>query len=239
MRKKIRIFAGIIFMVSLASVRVRAQEEIVDVIDTPTAASVELGSYAFSMRLYDQGSIMTRLYYGIIMNNLTLGLSFDAENVVGTGDINAHRPYLYIKFPLYTGDYTWPALSMGFDEQGLGVYNDETDQYPIPPLGFFFVATKKGLLSGLNLGSGLNANYSLIDDAEEKIQGFVNLDYTLGPEFMLLAELKEISSGNKPRFNGGAKYMLNPSLHFDFAVLNIGGSYTTERIVRVTYRGEF
>jgi hypothetical protein len=212
-----------------------AQEHIIDVIDTPTANSVEFGSFDLSFRLYDRGSILTRLFYGIIMKNLTLGLSFDAENVVGTGDIEPRRPYLYVKLPLYTGNSVWPGISLGFDEQGFGAYDEDEEQYRFRAMGFFLVLTKKGVVPGLNIGAGVNADYS---GPDEKIRGFVNTDFMIGPEFMILAEVKEIDEEGAYS-NVGAKYLLSPDLNFEFSVLNIGGQGDAERILRVTYKGTF
>jgi hypothetical protein len=218
------------------------QQYVIEAIDTPTANSIELGSYSFSLRLYKQGSILARLYYGIIMRNLTLGLSIDGENIVGTGTVKPRRPYLFIKLPLYTGDETWPILSLGFDEQGLGDYNDDINEYEIKPMGFFVVLTKEGIAPGLNVSIGANANYSLLKDAERKIYGFCNANFMVGPEFMLLAELKEFVAWDS-YLNLGAKYLLTPELNFEFSALNVGGnSGEPERIIRVTYTkmwGEF
>jgi hypothetical protein len=154
------------------------------------------------------------------MRNLTLGLSIDGENVVGTGTVKPRRPYLFIKLPLYSGDEFWPVLSMGFDEQGLGSYNDDTDEYEVNPMGFFIVATKLGLTTGLDVSAGLNANYSLIETEEKRILGFCNANYTIGPEFVVHGEVKEIAEWDST-VNLGAKYLLTPEL--------------PERIIRVTY----
>ncbi|MFH1415629.1 MAG: hypothetical protein ABIH89_06040 [Elusimicrobiota bacterium] len=215
-----------------------AEQQIIEVIDTPTATSKELGSYTIAIRLYDEGSLLTRLYYGIIVTNLTLGLSFDAENVVGSGEVKPRRPFLYIKIPLYPGSRKWPAISIGFDEQGLGDYNEDDEEYMIPPTGFFMVFTKTSFMTGLNFSLGANANYNFQKDAEKKLKGFCNADFMLGPEFMLLAEVKEITTWDS-YFNFGAKYMVNHQLDFEFSVLDIGERIATERIIRINYSGEF
>ncbi len=225
------------FLIMFCSVAF-CQQDIIEVIDTPTATSKELGSYSVSVRLYDEGSLLTRLYYGIIVTNLTLGLSFDAENIVGTGDIEPRRPYLYIKLPLYSGDQSWPAISLGFDEQGLSDYNEDDEEYRIPPTGFFLVFTKLSLFTGLNTSFGINANYNFQQNAEEKIKGFWNADFMLGPEFMLLAEVKEITIWDS-YLNFGAKYLVNPELDFEFSLLDIGERGQMERIIKIGYSGDF
>jgi hypothetical protein len=234
--KKILILT--VVLLSVISGTSLCQQQIIEAIDTPTAASMDLGTYAVTVRLYERGSILTRLYYGIIMRNLTLGLSFDAESVIGSEDIKPRRPYLYIKIPLYIGDMTWPAIGLGFDEQGLGLYDEDSEQYQVPPVGFFLVFTKMGIISGLNISVGANAYYSFINDADEKIYGFCNADFMIGPEFMLLAEVKEITAWDS-YFNVGAKYFLNPELDFEFSVLDVGGRQLAQRILRITYTGEF
>jgi hypothetical protein len=231
--KKVLVLLCIVAVFSYG--RVLAQESNIEAIDTPTANSIDLGSYAFSVRLYEGGSILTRLYYGIIMEDLTLGLSFDTENLVGTESVSIRRPFLYIKLPLYSGDQKWPAISMGFDEQGLGRYDDDINEYEIPPMGFFFVFTKLGIYPGLNFSAGMNANYSLVRDAEEKIMGFCSADFMIGPEFMLLAEVKEIQPWNS-YVNAGAKYFLTPELNFEFSALDLNQRRgDMERIIRIVY----
>lgn len=233
-----KIILSIVFIVIGFCNQAFCEQHVTEIIDTPTATSKELGSYAVSVRLYKEGSILTRLYYGIIVKNLTLGLSFDAENVIGSGSVEPRRPYLYIKLPLYLGSYTWPAISVGFDEQGFGKYNEDNEEYEVPPVGFFLVFTKKALMTGLNVSFGINANYTFKEDTEEKIKGFCNADFMLGPEFMILAEVKEITMWNS-YFNAGAKYLLNPQLDFEFSLLDLGGRSVLERIIKVTYTGEF
>ncbi|MDA3793345.1 MAG: hypothetical protein PF545_06835 [Elusimicrobia bacterium] len=238
MKKFIVIFYIVTALTGLISSPALSLEGDVEIIDTPTAESVGFGSYDLSFRLYDRGSIMARLLYGIIMKDLTLGLSFDAENVVGAGEVKAHRPYLYIKLPLYTGGYKWPAVSVGFDEQGLGRYDDTDKIYQFNPMGFFMVMTKTGMGPGLNMGAGINADYSITKTDDTGLKGFVNASYTLGPEFMMLAEVRDIYSWSS-YVNAGARYMLTPELHFEFSALNIGGIGKVERIISVNYSGRF
>ncbi len=239
--KKAKKFIVILSMVAviaggLATVGI-CYEGDVEIIDTPTAASVGFGSYDLSFRLYDEGSIMARLLYGIIMKDLTLGISFDAENVVGSGEVKAHRPYLYIKLPLYSGGYKLPAISVGFDEQGFGRYNDTDKHYQFNPMGFFMVMTKTDLGPGFNMGAGINADYSITKTNKERVKGFVNASFTLGPEVMLRTEVRDIYNWNS-YVNAGVRYMLTPELHFDFSALNIGGG-DVERIIRISYSGCF
>lgn len=231
--KKIIVIIG--FIIVRFCNPVFCQYKIIEIIDTPTANSIELGSYSFSTRLYGRGSILTRLFYGIIMKDLTLGLSFDAKGVIGTEDITAHRPYLYIKVPLYSGSQKWPVISLGFDEQGLGEFDDDTNEYRIPPIGFFLVFTKMGLTTGLNLSVGVNANYSLVENTEDKVLGFCSVDFMLGPEFMLITEVKEITAWDS-YINAGARYLVNPELSFEFSGLNLGSrNGKPERILKVIY----
>ncbi len=210
---------------------------VTEIIDTPTASPVEFNSYSLSFRFYRGGSILTRLFYGMIMQDLTLGLSFDAENVVGTGKVEPRRPYIYVKLPIYSGGGRWPALSLGFDEQGFGKYDDKDELYQYPPAGFFLVATAGGVAPGLNLGAGVNAEYTSAEGASEKITGFANFDFTVGPEFMFVGEVRSL--GNSSAGNAGFRYLLRPELHFEFAVINIGGRGDPERILRATYKGAF
>ncbi len=214
-------------------------QDIIEVINTPTANSVDFGGYSLSFRVYGQGSILARLFYGIIMENLTLGISFNIENVVGTGNITPRRPYLYIKLPLYSGSFTWPALSIGFDEQGFGNYNNETGTYQFDPMGFFLVFTKMNFAPNLNISAGINTNYLIIQDGREKIMGFINAYFAVGPNFMTLAEVKSLGAGREVYGNAGFKFLLSPELHFEVAALNIGNVGEIERILRITYKGLF
>lgn len=213
----------------------KAKSEIIEAIDTPTAKSIDFGSYSLSFRLYEEGSILSRLYYGIIMENLTLGISLDTENVVGTEDITLRRPYLYIKLPLFTGNMKWPALCVGFDEQGFGNYED--GEYQFAPMGFFLVLTKSGLFSGLNVSAGINAQYGVREYTQEDIDGFANFDFTLSPEFVIVGEGRNLNK--KGYANFGAKYFLKPEVSFEIGVLNVGGEGDVQRILRANYEGVF
>ncbi len=208
-----------------------------ELIDTPTANAVDFGSYILMFRLYGPGSVVGRLQYGIIMQNLTLGLSLNAENVVGHGDVNLRRPYLYAKIPFYSGDNFWPAVSFGFDEQGYGEYSKK-DTYEYPPLGFFVVASKYGVLPGLNLNLGVNTNHGIPSADDQGVTGFTGIDFMLGPEFMALAEFKDIDKDGG-KVNLGIKYLLSPELSFELNFIDLGGKSGPSRILKIMYRGYF
>lgn len=212
--------------------------DLVETIDTPTANALDFETYRLSFRLYGEGSILTRLFYGIVMEDLTLGLSFDTENIIGSKVPGAQRPYLYVKFPLYVTESTWPAVSVGFDEQGFGKYLSNEEGYQFSPMGFYIVFTQRGLVPGLDISGGVNSDYSLYEDAEEYIKGFASASYMVGPEFVLLSEVKDIHQWNA-HLNAGAKYILSPNLNFEFSVLNIGGVDKPERILKFNYSGKF
>ncbi|MGM0441905.1 MAG: hypothetical protein ACQEQC_05755 [Elusimicrobiota bacterium] len=215
-----------------------ASGDLVEVIDTPTANALDFESYRLSFRLYGEGSIMTRLFYGIVMEDLTLGLSFNTENIIGSRTPGIQRPYLYVKFPFYVTESSWPAISVGFDEQGYGNYIGSKKGYQFSPMGFYLVLTQRGVVPGLDISAGINSDYSLYEDAQEYVKGFANVSYMLGPEFVLLSEVKDIGQW-EAQLNAGAKYILSQKLNFEFSVLNLAGPEKPERILKLNYSGDF
>ncbi len=236
--KKIIIVLILGTLVSVSSARRSGAGELIEAIDTPTANALKFETYRLSFRLYGEGSILTRLFYGIIMEDLTLGLSFDAENIIGSRTPGAQRPYLYVKMPLHISNTAWPSFSVGFDEQGYGNYISNKKGYQFSPMGFYLVFTQKGLAPGLDISGGINSDYSLYEESEEYIKGFANVMYMLGPEFVLLSEVKDLNNWDAS-VNAGVKYILSQELNFKFSVLDIGGTDKAERILKLNYSGEF
>ncbi len=208
-----------------------------ELIDTPTARSVDFGSYLLMFRLYGTGSVTGRLQYGIIMQNLTLGVSINAENMVGDSTIKLRRPYLYGKIPFYSGDHIWPAISIGFDEQGYGEFRSD-DTYQYSPLGFFVAMSKYGIVPGLNLNFGVNTNHGISSAADQGVSGFTGIDFMLGPEFMLLAEGRDINEDGG-QINLGAKYLLRPELSFELSFIDLAANPGPSRILKIVYSGDF
>ncbi|MGM0567690.1 MAG: hypothetical protein ACQESB_00565 [Elusimicrobiota bacterium] len=226
-----------VFLAFLTVHAIGSDFKVTELINTPTAHAVDYGDFHLSFRLYNEGSVINRLQYGIIVENLALGLGVDAENIVGNGDVEIRRPALYVKIPVYSGDDVWPALSVGYDEQGYGGYTDE-DKYKYPPMGFFASATRYGILAGLNFNFGLNSTQGMSSAYDRKTRGFAGLDYMIGPEVMAMAEVEDIPSSSA-MLNAGFKYLMHTDLSFQLLFIDVLGGAELNRSLRVFYEGEF
>ncbi len=210
--------------------------EAIDLVDVPTAEVVDYGSFEVRFRLYSQGGVLSRLNFGVV-RNMNLGIYIDMEKVIGSKDIGwgeLNVPRLYLKFRLYPGSLQWPSLSMGYDAQGYINYKTGERE---KSRGAYMVLTKETFFPGFRMHLG--GNVSLAEEME-KFFGFLGLDYRFSDRLLLYSEYDRIRRLDEARWNIGFRYKIGPNISADFCIRDVlEETITTERILRVIYRGIF
>ena len=102
--------------------------EPVYVIDSPTAGILADGEYSFQGRLGPESSILLGLRVGFA-NRLHVGVSFGMQRVFERGDLEFNDKIGFqIRIRLLE-ELDTPALAIGFNSQGVGLYHEDAERY--------------------------------------------------------------------------------------------------------------
>jgi hypothetical protein len=189
-----------------------------DLIDQPTAGMLERGQYGFSVRFYPYGGALGSIRAGLF-NRFMIGVSYGGRNIIGRGEPDMNElPGVLIKYRLFE-ETDLPALAIGFDSQGYGLWLDPKNRYEIKAKGLFAVASKNfglGWLGTLGLHGGLNYNAFEGDD-DANMTGFFGFDKSINEEISVVGEYDLALDDNSPQAIGKNRGYLNAGLKWTFA----------------------
>ena len=207
----------------------------IEVVDIPTADIIDASTYALNFRFYNEGGIASRLIIGPL-KRVNLGITFDAQGVIGSHDPHMVRPSVYFKLRAFDGTDVLPALALGYDNMGY-LYQDSTRNFLEKEKGLYLVGGHEMFIPDFEIHAGMNIND--FDDA--KVFGFFGATYKIVSSFALLAEYDNIRNGRDNRTNLGGRYWLTPYFNIDLAARNVGRGEGRggERIVKLNYTAHF
>lgn len=208
----------------------------IEAVDIPTAEVLEPMTYSTNFRFYNDGGLASRLIIGPL-KRVNLGISFDAQRMVGSGDPHMIRPSLYFKLKALDATDFFPALAVGYDNQGM-LWQESTKQFLHREKGLYFVGSHEMFVPNFELHAGINL-FEFDNDA--KVFGFFGATFKITPMFALLMEYDNIRNGRDNRFNVGGRFWIAPYFNVDFAARTIphGSERGGERILRLNYVGYF
>ncbi len=207
-------FVAILVFVVLVGVFSAQGQELLRVVDTPTAGMLERGQVEFDLRLFPVGGVLAGVNVGLAREFL-IGLSYGGLNVIGYGDVNWYpRPGVHARLRLIDESFLLPAVVLGFQSQGYGPFSDSRNRYEIKSRGFF-VAASRHYRAGVLLGLHGGFNYSLErDDGDDDLNAFVASTVNLGPQWSVLAEYDFAWNDNGPHALGRGNGVLNLGLRW-------------------------
>lgn len=245
--------------IGIAAMPVGAQEEDpIELIDSPTASLIPHGSYDTSIRLYAGGGTLLRLRVGL-RDAIQFGFSFGGTNVLGTGDPDWNpRVEFLLRVLLLHESYLGPAIALGYDSQGRGVYDDGGERYQVKSRGFYAVASKHFLFLG-ELGLHGGVNYSLEnEDGDDEANLFFGIEKSIHSSLDLLVEYDAATNDNadnglfgegKGYLNGALLWRVTDRFHLEAIFRNLienGESGSIEqdpgewsRELQIVYRNYF
>ena len=194
--------------------------ELTSLVDTPTAGLVNKGHYAVNVRLFADGGAVGRLHVGVL-KRLSVGVSFGGEQLIGTGAVYWNpRVGLAARCRIIEEGYTWPALLLGFDSQGIGPYRNQ--RYQVKSKGIYLALSKNytSILGELGVHAGVNMSREDANDGDWS--AWLGIDKSL--RFMTLLAEYDLGRNNDLQNQGvGEGY------------LNVGGAWTVSPRLRVAY----
>ncbi len=212
-----------------------AESPQIEVVDIPTADILDPSTYATTFRFYSEGGIASRLVIGPL-RRVNMGITFDAQRVIGSQDPHMIVPTVYFKLRAFDGNDVLPALALGYDNTGY-LYQESTRDYLQKGKGLYLVGSHEIFVPDFDLHAGANIN----DFNNTKVYGFFGVSYKIVPAFALLMEYDNIRNGPDNRFNLGGRFWITSNFNIDVGARNVGRGLEegAERIVRLNYTAHF
>ncbi len=184
-------------------------------IDVPSTGILEKGFVGVTTDVMPIGVIITKIEVGVF-KNFSFGISYGGANVIGQGTIDWYKlPGVNVRFRVLDETEQYPAITIGFDSQGKGVYYSSQGRFEIKSPGFFASTSRNFKFLGyLNLVASLN--YSLErKDGDKDLNFAFGAEKTIGNQFSFIAEYNlGINDNNGGAYGNGSGY------------LNIGGRFS-------------
>ncbi|MDD6152407.1 MAG: hypothetical protein PUC11_00440 [Elusimicrobia bacterium] len=242
---KLKFFAALFACLTFACPVFAAQGDPISletqIIDVPTAETMDRYQASFLTRAYDHGTIMESIDFGVYPR-INLGVSIAVHELLGSSSsVRVLDPDFQVKWKLYDGSLYLPAIAIGYDGRRYGYGYDhrrnytKTKQYLDDRKGGYLTFSREIIVPGLNATAGVNLSDFDFDD----LYIFTGLFYHLADNFGLLAEWDNIRNIRDSRLNLGARITLHPSLALDAAVRRIGRGDESERILQLRYVTNF
>ncbi|NOY59292.1 MAG: hypothetical protein GXO75_10220 [Calditrichaeota bacterium] len=220
----------------------------VHLIDLPTASILRGGDLRTSLRLYDQGGALSYLSVGI-SNRMMFGVSFGGLHVIGGENVKWNdRPNVHIAYRVVEENLVMPALSLGYDGQGYGVFwrrdnynvpdsvkrtldpkKTMLDRYSVKSRGFYLVVSK-GYASLWKIGLHAGMSYSLEhSDGDTDPTIFMGTDMLITRDLGLVAEYDFATNDDRIRganngkgfLNVGFKWAITTRIYLEFDIKDL------------------
>jgi hypothetical protein len=177
-------------------------------IDHPTAGLLEHGSYEISGRVGPESSFLLGIRIGF-RNLFQVGMAFGMQRVFDRGRIEAND-VVGIRFRIRLLEETIaPALAIGFDSQGQGMYHKDLERYDRKSPGLYAVLSKNYALQvgEMSLHGGVSWSTEREDDDDPDF--FVAAEWRLEERlaFLIDADAALNDKNNKDAFGRGGIYL--------------------------------
>ena len=223
-----------------------------DLVSIPTAGTLPKGHFSFENSFMDGGGILPKFLIGIT-DNFTMGFSFGMHNFIGTGDIvkNKDYPEVQIKYRIFDETDKVPAMVLGIDTQGRGMYHEfyenidndtgevlykDLNRYDQKAFGLYFVISRNfEALGNFGIHAGINKNFTEGDDRDGDVNLFFGFDKALNRSFSLFAEYNFardddginddndiIKRDGKGYLNAGMRWAITPNFMLEVNINDIG-----------------
>ena len=245
--KTIRII--VFFFIIMFSVFVNGQDinQSISIIDCPTAGLLNRGSFMTGLNTYDNGGIMGLLEVGVT-NRIMFGISYGGTNIIGSGTVDWNPQVgVNIRYRLINEYLTFPAVSVGYDNQGKGAYIDSLDRYSEKSKGLYLAVSKSFRFIGtFALHGGLNYSFER-DDGDKDLNGYVGMEKSINEELGLFVEYDLAMNDNTGRsigdgkgyLNAGLKWSMQNKFYLEFIWKNVleNNKYNHQsgRVIRMSY----
>ncbi|MFH0807880.1 MAG: hypothetical protein V2A57_05650 [Elusimicrobiota bacterium] len=217
----------------------------IKLVDTPTAGIIDYYSMNLNFRLYRGGGVIPRIDFGVF-RKLNIGFSWDIDKLIGNENPQPRKPTLNLKFRIFDGSKSFPAIALGYDGQGY-VYNDGNGLYSYREKGVFLVTDTEIFTDNLMFHLGTNVNFSTENNRDvANVYGFTGFDYSLiDNEQKIMAFIVEFDNLLKyyddTRLNAAIRLYPTEDIYIDFSFRDLASprKIDIDRFVEINYQTKF
>lgn len=225
-------------------------------VDLPTAGTLPRGTFQIGLRLYAGGGALGYTDIGL-SDRFTLGISYGGTEIVSAKDPDWNpRIGFNLKFRVVDELEFFPAIAVGFTDQGYGVYWGTKNRYTYKSRGFYVVTSRSFYFYKWTSGWHFGINYSreFERDDDNDINFFAGFDATFNYNLALLFEYDaalndnrkaagDVSSQGRGYLNMSVKWLFAENLELELLLkdlfVNRKESSTLSREVRMMYIDHF
>jgi hypothetical protein len=222
-------------------------------VDAPTAGTLPRSYYDIGIWGYSNGGVLGFCNIGL-SHRFSLGLSYGGEEVISNKNPNWNpRIGFNLKFRIVDELEYFPAITIGFSDQGFGTWNAEEDRYQFKSRGFFAVASRSFYLFKWTAGWHFGINYSRESEDDDDVNVWGGFDATFDYNLALMIEYDAGLNDDKgdAAYTGKGRGYLNISVKWLFTnnlelevvlkdlLINRREAETFTREARITYISSF
>lgn len=185
----------------------------------PTASTLPKGHFDAYAWVSGNGGLLVGTSMGFT-NRFLVGVSYGAESFLGTSPpIWNERVSFQVKLQLLPETLKFPAITLGYDDQGHGPYIADFDRYTIKSKGVYGVITKNFYTLSVATGFHAGVNYSFeTQDGDKEPDVFLGWDFSYNQEWALLLEYNLGLNDDQPGSPvGKGRGYLNLGLRWEYA----------------------
>lgn len=178
-----------------------------NVIDMHTAGIIKRGDFSVITEYMGNGVVIAKIDIGLF-HNFNFGISYGASNFLGSGDLIFYDyPGVNIRYRIFDEETNFPAILVGFDSQGKGLYFKDLSRFEFKSPGFLIAVSKNFKFYG-ELSLHGNFNYSLeTKDGNQKFNIMVGMEKTVGKYVSLVTEYNLGLNDTHPALSKGRGYL--------------------------------
>lgn len=217
--------------------------ESIDLVDSPTAKTLDRGFFSLDFFVYNEGGIFLRTAIGVT-DFLTIGVSESIDNAVGSEMVRFHIPSVLLKLKFYGKSPKDFYVSFGFAPH---TFSDIGYRYGEQVQGLFLVARKGFVFKKLALFIHLGVRYPILPEeirTQHLVSAYSGLSATIGSHFELKFEAANITFGRGdefPRFNAGIIWRFTEmfGVELDLQYTKFGDEHQFNRMIKLNYLNIF
>jgi len=221
------------------------------IVDMPTAGMLPKGSFSLFGIAYSYGGIMAEIF-ACPFKDFLIGVSFGGTGIVGESDVVFQElPAVHLRYRIINEKQSFPAILIGINTQGRGLYSKSREQFEIFSPGIYLSLSKnyKWLAGNIAFHGGMN--YSFEAKPETRYPNFYfGLEQSIGSSLSLnfefnasINEYKEDLVENVGFLNTSLRWSVAEGMTIEFQLRDLLSSrkeYSTpSRYIGLEYINNF
>jgi hypothetical protein len=130
------------------------------IVDMPTAGMLPKGAFSLYGLAYSHGGIMAEIF-ACPFKDFLIGISFGGTGIIGESDVVFQKlPAAHIRYRILNETEGLPAILMGINTQGRGIYSKAFEHFEIFSPGVYLALSKNYKWFAGNVAFHGGVNYS-------------------------------------------------------------------------------